>query len=100
MVSQAAPPASPEPSRICAGSCGSSYSGRGVRVNAIAPGPILSGPIVSAPPQAREHVAATVPVGRMGRPEEVAAAAVWLCSARSDFVTGATLAIDGGVTAG
>lgn len=75
------------------------YSARNIRVNAVAPGPILAGPILNAPPQAREHVAATVPVRRMGQPEEVAAAAVWLSSAQSSFVTGITLSIDGGLTA-
>jgi NAD(P)-dependent dehydrogenase (short-subunit alcohol dehydrogenase family) len=75
------------------------YSGRNIRVNAIAPGPILAGPILNGPPQAREQVAAMVPVRRMGQPEEVAAAAVWLSSGQSSFVTGTTLVIDGGLTA-
>jgi len=75
------------------------YSAQNIRVNAIAPGPILAGPILNAPTQAREQVAAMVPLRRMGRPEEVAAAAVWLSSAQSSFVTGTTLAIDGGQTA-
>jgi len=46
----------------------------------------------------REQVAAMLPLRRIGRPEEVAAAAVWLSSAQSSFVTGTTLAIDGGQT--
>ena len=75
------------------------YSSQNIRVNAIAPGPILAGPILNAPTQAREQVAAMVPVRRMGQPEEVAAAAIWLSSAQSSFVTGTTLAIDGGQTA-
>jgi len=75
------------------------YSARNIRVNAIAPGPILAGPILNGPPQLREQVAAMVPVRRMGQPEEVAAAAVWLSSAQSSFVTGTTLSIDGGQTA-
>ena len=45
-------------------------------------------------------VAQAVPMRRLGRPEEVAAAAVWLCSEEAGFVTGATLAIDGGKLAG
>src|SRR5262249_58687502 len=65
------------------------YSARNIRVNAIAPGPILAGPILNGPPQLREQVAAMVPVRRMGQPEEVAAAAVWLRSAPSSFLTGA-----------
>jgi NAD(P)-dependent dehydrogenase (short-subunit alcohol dehydrogenase family) len=75
------------------------YAARGIRVNAIAPGPILAGPIMNAPPQAREQASSWVPAGRMGRPEEVAAAAVWLSSGQSSYVTGTTLAVDGGHTA-
>ena len=56
------------------------------------------GPILNAPTQVREQVAAMLPLRRIGRPEEVAAAAVWLSSAQSSFVTGTTLAIDGGQT--
>jgi NAD(P)-dependent dehydrogenase (short-subunit alcohol dehydrogenase family) len=41
-----------------------------------------------------------VPVRRIGSPDEVAAAAVWLCSPESSFITGATLPIDGGLLAG
>jgi NAD(P)-dependent dehydrogenase (short-subunit alcohol dehydrogenase family) len=40
-----------------------------------------------------------LPIGRTGRPEEIAAAVLWLCSAQAAFVTGQSLAVDGGVTA-
>jgi NAD(P)-dependent dehydrogenase (short-subunit alcohol dehydrogenase family) len=53
--------------------------------------PGLTGPILNGPPQAREQVAAMVPVRRMGQAQEVAAAAVWLSSVQSSFVTGTTL---------
>ncbi|MDA2805372.1 SDR family NAD(P)-dependent oxidoreductase [Nocardiopsis suaedae] len=72
------------------------YAARGVRVNAVAPGPVLTDLMAQAPEEYREAAAAAVPMGRVGRPEEVAAAAVWLCSDRSAFVTGATLPVDGG----
>jgi NAD(P)-dependent dehydrogenase (short-subunit alcohol dehydrogenase family) len=75
------------------------YAGEKIRVNAIAPGPILAGPILAAPPEAREQAAGWVPLGRLGRPEEVAAAAVWLVSEQASFITGATVPVDGGHTA-
>jgi NAD(P)-dependent dehydrogenase (short-subunit alcohol dehydrogenase family) len=76
------------------------YADRGVRVNALAPGPIRTERLALAGAQAQERVAGTVPMHRLGRPDEVAAAAVWLCSPESSFVTGATLTIDGGLLAG
>jgi NAD(P)-dependent dehydrogenase (short-subunit alcohol dehydrogenase family) len=75
------------------------YSTKRIRVNAIAPGSILAGPILNAPPQALDQAGAMAPMRRMGRPEEIAAAAVWLSSSQSSFVTGTTLAVDGGYTA-
>jgi NAD(P)-dependent dehydrogenase (short-subunit alcohol dehydrogenase family) len=76
------------------------YADRGIRVNALAPGPILTETLERAGPQAQERAAGSPPMRRLGRPEEVAAAVVWLCSAESSFVTGATLTIDGGLLAG
>lgn len=76
------------------------YAGSGVRVNALAPGPILTEQLARAGDQAQRAAAASLPVGRLGRPDEVAAAAVWLCSPESSFVTGATLPVDGGMLAG
>jgi NAD(P)-dependent dehydrogenase (short-subunit alcohol dehydrogenase family) len=76
------------------------YGNRGIRVNALAPGPILTEQLQRAGAQAADQAAGSVPVRRVGRPEEVAAAAVWLCSPSSSFVTGVTLPIDGGLTAG
>jgi NAD(P)-dependent dehydrogenase (short-subunit alcohol dehydrogenase family) len=67
------------------------YADRGVRVNALMPGPINTRPEMEA-----ANVGQWVPMKRMGTPEEVAAAAVWLCSDESSYITGATLAIDGG----
>jgi NAD(P)-dependent dehydrogenase (short-subunit alcohol dehydrogenase family) len=76
------------------------YADRGIRVNALAPGPILTEQLERAGAQAQQRAAAALPVGRLGRPEEVAAAAVWLCSPESSFVTGSTLTVDGGMLAG
>ncbi|GAA2736623.1 SDR family oxidoreductase [Actinocorallia aurantiaca] len=77
--------------------------GRGIRVNTVTPGPIdtpgLSG-LAPDPEQAavlRRQLAAQVPLGRLGRPEEVAAAVVFLASEQSSFVTGSSLYVDGGL---
>ncbi len=71
-----------------------------VRVNAIAPGPtdtpMLRG-VLS--PRERDEFAATFPMGRLGRPEELANAALFLASDESSFVTGSIVAVDGGQTA-
>lgn len=77
----------------------------GVRVNCVCPA-FTDTPLVEAwvrgqpdPPAARQEAASAQPVGRMGRPEEVAAAIVFLASDEASFVTGVALAVDGGVTA-
>jgi NAD(P)-dependent dehydrogenase (short-subunit alcohol dehydrogenase family) len=76
------------------------YAASGIRVNAIAPGPILTEHLAAAGPAAQAGAARAVPLGRVGRTDEVAAAAVWLCSDASSFVTGTVLAVDGGRLAG
>jgi 2-keto-3-deoxy-L-fuconate dehydrogenase len=77
----------------------------GIRVNCICPGRVET-PFVSArvkeypdPEQAYRDMTSTQPVGRMGRPEEVAAAALYLASDEAEFVTGSALSIDGGWSA-
>ncbi|GAA3657200.1 SDR family oxidoreductase [Streptomyces fenghuangensis] len=77
--------------------------GRGIRVNTIAPGPTdtpgLSG-LAPDPEQAadfRGRLAAQVPLGRLGHPEETAAAVAFLASAQSSFITGSNLYVDGGL---
>ena len=72
----------------------------GIRVNAIAPGPILTDRLAAAGAQAQAAAAAAVPLGRLGTTDDVAAAAVWLASPESAFITGTTLTIDGGRLAG
>ena len=76
------------------------YAAAGVRVNAIAPGPILTDNLKRAGPGAQQAAAAAMPMRRIGQPNEVAAAVVWLCSDDAAFVTGTTLVIDGGKLAG
>jgi NAD(P)-dependent dehydrogenase (short-subunit alcohol dehydrogenase family) len=76
------------------------YADANVRVNAIAPGPILTENLERAGPEMQEKAAAAMPMRRVGRPDEVAAAVVWLCSAQSSYVTGHTLPVEGGKLAG
>jgi glucose 1-dehydrogenase len=71
-----------------------------IRVNSIAPGAIRT-PINTAAwstPEAYAALMTLVPYGRIGEPEDVARAAVWLASEESDYVTGTTLFVDGGMT--
>jgi len=78
------------------------YAARGIRINAVAPG-IIDTPMVAGMKQAEagviEEMMRDVPIGRLGRAEEVADAVLWLCSPGSTFVIGHALAIDGGYTA-
>ena len=76
------------------------YAASGIRVNAIAPGPILTGRLAAAGKAAQAGASAAVPLGRVGSVEEIAAAALWLCTGASSFVTGTVLAVDGGRLAG
>jgi len=79
-----------------------SYARAGVRVNAVAPGYIttpMTAPIYSGKPEAEAELAARHPIGRMGKPEEVAEAVIWLCSPSASFVTGHILSVDGGYVA-
>jgi NAD(P)-dependent dehydrogenase (short-subunit alcohol dehydrogenase family) len=76
------------------------YADLGIRVNAIAPGPILTDRLAEAGEEAQRQAAMAMPMGRIGSPAEVAAAVVWLMSDHASFVTGITLQIDGGKMAG
>lgn len=69
----------------------------GIRVNAVAPGLIINDPIRAAEIQARFNTMRhEVPLGRPGFPDEVAAAAFWLCSDEASYVTGTVLPVSGG----
>jgi NAD(P)-dependent dehydrogenase (short-subunit alcohol dehydrogenase family) len=70
--------------------------GTGIRVNAIAPGVTRTG-MTSA---VSDELLTRVPLGRIAEPEEIAAAAVWLCSPQASYVTGSVLVADGGWLAG
>jgi NAD(P)-dependent dehydrogenase (short-subunit alcohol dehydrogenase family) len=70
--------------------------GTGIRVNAIAPG-VTRTRMTSA---VSDELLRTVPLGRIAEPEEIAAAAVWLCSPEASYVTGSVLVADGGWLAG
>jgi NAD(P)-dependent dehydrogenase (short-subunit alcohol dehydrogenase family) len=78
------------------------YAEAGIRVNAVCPGVIATEMVerfTGGQPEAQAEMIAMEPVGRMGRPEEIADAVVWLCSERSSFVTGQAIAVDGGFVA-
>lgn len=76
------------------------YAPRGIRVNSIGPGAINT-PINKekfADPVKRKDVESMIPLGYIGKPEEIAAVAAWLASSESSYVTGITLFADGGMT--
>jgi NAD(P)-dependent dehydrogenase (short-subunit alcohol dehydrogenase family) len=72
----------------------------GIRVNAVCPGYIDTPLVGEAMTRRGAQILSTVPMRRLGLAEDIAEAVVWLCSDRSGFVTGATLTVDGGYTAG
>jgi NAD(P)-dependent dehydrogenase (short-subunit alcohol dehydrogenase family) len=77
------------------------YAGSNIRINAICPGIIdteMMDRFTEGTDEGRDRVIAQEPIGRMGRPEEIAAAVVWLCSDAASFVTGHALVADGGQT--
>ncbi len=75
------------------------YAQQGIRVNAVCPG-VIDTPMVQrftgGNPDVEAYLKSSEPIGRMGRPEEVADAVLWLCSEGSGFVTGHALTVDGG----
>src|SRR3954452_17272105 len=77
------------------------YAQANIRVNAVCPG-IIETPMMDrfsgGAPEGRERVIAQEPIGRMGKPEEIAAAVIWLCSAAAAFTVGHAMVVDGGQT--
>lgn len=71
--------------------------GRGVRVNAVAPGYIATDMTARLADDLRDGIVAGTPLGRLGEPEDVAAAVAFLCSPDAAFITGAVLPVDGGL---
>ena len=79
------------------------FAGKGIRTNIISPGPtetpILEGQFGANTEAMKERFKTMIPMGRLGKPEEIAAAAVFLASEESSFITGIDLPVDGGVVA-
>ncbi|MFJ8027753.1 SDR family NAD(P)-dependent oxidoreductase [Streptomyces sp. NPDC096311] len=75
------------------------YAAQGVRVNAVAPGYIDTPMTAGNPKEALTAILSRQVIGRAGQPEEVAAAAAWLCSDEASLITGAVLNVDGGYLA-
>jgi NAD(P)-dependent dehydrogenase (short-subunit alcohol dehydrogenase family) len=78
------------------------YIAQGIRINAICPGWIQTPPVerwMRRDAVVAKEIVGQEPIGRLGKPEEIADAVLWLCSDRASFVVGATLAVDGGYLA-
>lgn len=75
------------------------YSANKIRINTVSPGAVKTDLWAAAPPEMLDQVAAGIPLQRIGAPEDIAEAVVWLCSDGAAFVTGHNLVVDGGFTA-
>jgi len=76
------------------------YADQGIRVNVVAPGPILTYHLEAAGPHAQRLAGQSTPMRRVGSMAEVARAVLWLCSDQSSFITGTVIPVDGGQAAG
>ncbi|WP_247431589.1 SDR family oxidoreductase [Bradyrhizobium sp. 139] len=76
------------------------YAARGIRINAICPGlvwtPMADQMVAAGQGDALRAMEKSVPMGRVGRPEEIANAVLWLCSGAASYVTGQSISVDGG----
>lgn len=78
------------------------YANKGIRINAVCPGVIhtaMVDRVTGKDKEVEKKYISMEPIGRMGNPEEVAEAVVWLCSDAASFITGITMPVDGGFTA-
>ena len=78
------------------------YAPRGIRINAVCPGLIdtpMASDMIENQPEAMKEFMRDQPIGRVGRADEIAAAALWLCSPGASFVHGVALPVDGGFVA-
>ena len=78
------------------------YASRGIRINAVCPGAIetpMVADMLAKEPETMKDILKEQPIGRLGRPEEIGAAVLWLCSPGASLVIGHALAVDGGYTA-
>jgi NAD(P)-dependent dehydrogenase (short-subunit alcohol dehydrogenase family) len=77
------------------------YASRGIRVNAVCPGTIdtpMVAEMLVKEPDAMKDILRTLPIGRLGKAQEIASAVLWLCSPGASFVIGHALVVDGGYT--
>lgn len=74
------------------------FAKSGIRINAVCPAAVDTPGFAEAPPEFRQKYIDTNPMGRLAKPEEIAATVMWLCSDMADFVTGTGIVIDGGVS--
>lgn len=78
------------------------YAQAGIRINAVCPGPVqtpLVEKIIALQPEIVAAITEREPIGRMGQPNEIASAVLWLCSDQASFVVGSILSVDGGYVA-
>ena len=78
------------------------YAARGIRINAVCPGliwtPMADQMVAGGQGEALKAMEKMIPMGRVGRPEEIAEAVLWLCSSAASYVTGQSISVDGGFT--
>jgi len=79
-------------------SCAKEFASRGIRVNAVAPGFIQTEMTAKLPPEVVENYSKAIPLGKLGLPEDVAKLCLFFASEESIYITGQTLAVDGGLT--
>jgi 2,5-dichloro-2,5-cyclohexadiene-1,4-diol dehydrogenase 2 len=85
--------------RIMSKAAALEYARQGIRVNSIHPGQIETPILAGLTPEQNEQIKAATPVGRMGKPEEIAYGSLYLCSDEASYTTGIELIIDGGWSA-